>query len=71
MSLSATAIKNSKPKDKNYKLFDGRGLYLLVTPKGKKWLRFDYRFQKKRKTLSMGVTQHPIFSSFSVGLISQ
>ena len=55
MSLSATAIKNSKPKDKNYKLFDERGLYLLVTPKGKKWLRFDYRFQKKRKTLSMGV----------------
>ena len=55
MSLSATAIKNSKPKDKNYKLSDERGLYLLITTKGKKWWRFDYRFQKKRKTLSMGV----------------
>ncbi len=55
MSLSATAIKNSKPKDKNYKLSDERGLYLLITPRGSKWWRLDYRFQKKRKTLSMGV----------------
>ena len=55
MSLSATAIKNSKPKDKNYKLSDERGLYLLITTKGSKWWRLDYRFQKKRKTLSMGV----------------
>ena len=55
MPLSATVIKTAKPKEKNYKLSDERGLYLLVTPKGKKWWRFDYRFQKKRKTLSMGV----------------
>jgi len=55
MSLSATAIKNSKPKDKNYKLFDERGLYLIITTKGSKWWRLDYRFQKKRKTFAMGV----------------
>ena len=30
-------------------------MYLLVSPSGGKWWRFDYRFQSKRKTLSMGV----------------
>jgi len=30
-------------------------LYLLVSSSGGKWWRFDYRFQSKRKTLSMGV----------------
>ncbi len=34
---------------------DGGGLYLLVNPNGSRWWRFDYRFDGKRKTLSMGV----------------
>ena len=55
MALTATTIKTCKPKDKAYKLTDGGGLYLLVSPGGGKWWRFDYRFQSKRKTLSMGV----------------
>ena len=55
MALTATTIKTCKPKDKAYKLTDGGGLYLLVSPSGGKWWRFDYRFQSKRKTLSMGV----------------
>jgi integrase len=40
--------------DKQYKLSDGNGLYLLVTPAGGKLWRFDYRFEGKRKTLAMG-----------------
>ena len=55
MALTATTIKTCKPKDKAYKLTDGGGLYLLVSPRGGKWWRFDYRCQSKRKTLSMGV----------------
>jgi integrase len=55
MPLTDSAIRNAKPKDKPYKLADGAGLYLLVTPKGGKWWRLDYRFNGKRKTLSMGV----------------
>lgn len=55
MPLTDTAIKNAKPKpDKAYKLPDEKGLYLLVTVNGGKWWRFDYRFDGKRKTLSMG-----------------
>lgn len=52
--LVDTAIRNAKPKEKAYKLSDGRGLYLLVNKSGK-YFRFDYRFQGKRKTLALGV----------------
>lgn len=54
MALSDVAVRNAQPKDKPYKLTDGRGLYLLVTSAGKYW-RFDYRFDGKRKTLAIGV----------------
>jgi len=30
-ALTATQIKTTKPKEKDYKLFDGGGLYLLVS----------------------------------------
>ena len=36
------------------KLSDERGLYLLLNPNGSRWWRLDYRFDGKRKTLSMG-----------------
>lgn len=55
MPLTDTAIKTAKPSDKKVKMTDGDGLYLLVDPSGGKWWRFDYRFDGKRKTLSMGV----------------
>ncbi|MDR2080292.1 MAG: hypothetical protein LBP54_00185 [Campylobacteraceae bacterium] len=35
--LSDTKLRTAKPKDKDYRLFDGYGLYLLVTTKGRKW----------------------------------
>ncbi len=55
MALTATAIKNFKPKDKPVRLADERGLYLLLNPNGSRWWRFDYRFDGKHKTLSFGV----------------
>jgi transposase-like protein len=39
------------------KVFDGRGLYLLVTPSGSRYWRWNYRFEGKHKTLALGV--HP------------
>ena len=54
MSLSDTAIKTTKPKDKPYKMADEKSLYLYVSSSGKYW-RFDYRFLGKRKTLAFGV----------------
>ncbi len=54
MPLTDTAIRNAKPKEKQYKLSDDKGLYLLVKESGK-YFRLDYRFDGKRKTLALGV----------------
>lgn len=55
MALTDTAIKNAKPQGKPVKLTDEKGLFLLLNPNGSKWWRLNYRFDGKRKTLSMGV----------------
>jgi integrase len=55
MSLTDTAIRNVKPTDKTQKLFDGRGLYLEVTPKGGRYWRLKYRIGGKEKRISLGV----------------
>ncbi|QCP47858.1 DUF4102 domain-containing protein [Trinickia violacea] len=55
MALTDLKVRNTKPTDKQQKLFDERGLYLLVTPAGGKWWRLKYRFGGKEKSLSMGV----------------
>ncbi|BAF73348.1 tyrosine-type recombinase/integrase [Sulfurovum sp. NBC37-1] len=53
--LTDKEIKAAKPKEKEYKLFDGGGLYLSITPKGQKWWRLKYRFDGKEKRISLGV----------------
>ena len=55
MSLTDTAIRNAKPREKAYPLRDEKSLYLIINPNGSKWWRLDYRFGGKRKTISMGV----------------
>ncbi|MCD2449306.1 integrase arm-type DNA-binding domain-containing protein [Methylicorpusculum oleiharenae] len=55
MALTDAAVKNAKPSDKQFKLFDGDGLYVLIHPNGSKYFRFDYRFAGKRKTFALGV----------------
>lgn len=55
MKLTATTVKQAKPKDKQYKMADGNGLFLLVTAKGQKYWRYKYRFAGKEKTLALGV----------------
>ena len=55
MSLTAVAVNYAKGKAKPYKLTDERGLYLLVTPQGHRYWRFNYRFGGKAKTLAFGV----------------
>lgn len=54
MALTDTALRNAKPKDKPYKLYDEGGLFIQVTPSGGKWWRFKYRFDSKEKLLSFG-----------------
>lgn len=54
MKLTALQIKNAKPKEKDYKLFDGGGLYLLVKKKGNMHWRLKYRYGGTEKLLAIG-----------------
>ncbi len=56
--LTDKQIKAIKPENKPLHLFDGGGMFLLVTPKGQKWWRLKYRHQGKSKLLSLGVYPH-------------
>lgn len=60
MALTDTKVRNAKPEKKQIKLFDGDGLFLLISPPGKRtpngsrcW-RFKYRFNGKEKLLALG-----------------
>jgi len=52
--LTDPKIRQAKPTDKPYKLFDGGGLFLLVQPSGSRLWRLKYRFGGKEKLLSIG-----------------
>jgi len=54
MKLTATTIKNARPKEKLYRLFDGEGLYLEITPSGGTYWRMKYRFNGKENRLAFG-----------------
>ncbi|MEW6672327.1 MAG: integrase arm-type DNA-binding domain-containing protein [Thermodesulfobacteriota bacterium] len=54
MPMTDVKVRNAKPKNKQFKLFDTEGLFLLVTPAGGKWWRFKYRLEGKEKLLSLG-----------------
>ena len=52
--LSDAQIRAAKARDKEYKLVDGEGLYLLVTPAGGKHWKLKYRFDGRERKLSLG-----------------
>ncbi len=54
ITLSDKAVSNAKPKEADYKLSDGGGLYLFVTTTGGKLWRLKHRFAGKEKLLSFG-----------------
>jgi len=55
MSLTDVKVRNAKSGEKQIKLFDGDGLFLLVTPQGGKYWRMKYRYGGKEKLLALGV----------------
>jgi integrase len=52
--LSEAKVRTAKPKESAYKLFDGGGLFLMVTPSGGKLWHFKYRFDMKERKLALG-----------------
>jgi len=53
-SLSGARVRNAKARDWAYKLFDERGLFLLVTPAGGRLWRLKYRMYGRQKLISLG-----------------
>jgi integrase len=53
-SLTATAVSNAKPRDTAYKLTDGGGLAVYITPSGTKSWRYKYRVHGKERVFVIG-----------------
>lgn len=54
MKLTDTFVKRKQGNEKVQKYSDGGGLYLYITPEGKKSWRMGYRFLGKQKLLVIG-----------------
>lgn len=54
MPLCDVKIRNSKPKERPFKVYDAGGLFLYVTPSGGKLWRMKYQHAGKSKLLSFG-----------------
>lgn len=54
MALTDTKIRNSKPRDKAYKLMDGLGLFLFVSPTGSRLWRYRFWLHGKEGLYSIG-----------------
>ena len=52
--LTETRIRAARASDRPYKLFDERGLFMLVTPPGGRLWRLRYRMHGREKLLSLG-----------------
>ncbi|MFH1992209.1 MAG: integrase arm-type DNA-binding domain-containing protein [Pseudomonadota bacterium] len=52
--LSEIKLRTAKPQVNEYKIFDGGGLFLLVTPSGGRLWHFKYRYDKKERKLTFG-----------------
>ncbi len=58
--LGDLGVRSTRPKASPYKVTDGGGRHLLVTPTGGRLWRLAYRYGGKQKTLALG--PYPIVS---------
>lgn len=55
--LNELQIKAAAPRDKEYLLADGDGLYLRVRPTGKVWV---YRYKQRGKEAKLSIGHYPV-----------
>jgi hypothetical protein len=53
--LTAQCLRHVEPRERPYRLSDGKGLALQVLPKGTKAWRFRYRLNGREKMISLGL----------------
>ena len=58
-ALSATQVKQAKPKDTEYNLSDGKGLALRIKPNGSKLWIFNYSKPHTKKRSNIGIGSYP------------
>lgn len=56
-TLDTSGSRSNQPRRSAREIFDGRGLYLLVMPNGRRYGRYNYLFGGKLRTIALGV--HP------------
>lgn len=52
--LTAIQVRNARPKSKPYKLSDGHGMHLHVSPSGLKTWRYRFKIDGKESTYTLG-----------------
>ena len=52
--LTIGAVKAAAPQARAYKMFDGGGMFLFITPAGGKSWRLKYRWRGREKLLVLG-----------------
>ncbi len=67
MKLTDLQCRQAKPKEKNYKLRDGKGLYLLVMKAGGKSWRYDYKIKIDEDTFKNGTFIFGLYPQISLG----
>ena len=53
--LTENLIRKAQILEKQYKIYDGDGMFLLIHPNGSKYWRMKYTFDGKSKLASFGV----------------
>ena len=53
--LTENSIRKAQVLEKQYKIYDGDGMFLLIHPNGSKYWRMKYTFDGKSKLASFGV----------------
>ncbi|MEO6967759.1 MAG: integrase arm-type DNA-binding domain-containing protein [Rhodanobacteraceae bacterium] len=53
--LTDAAIRNAKPGERIFNLYDTGGLYLTISPRGGKWWRLKYQHANKERRTGLGV----------------
>jgi len=67
MKLTDLQCKKAKPQEKNYKLRDGKGLYLLVMKAGGKSWRYDYKIKTHEDKFKNGTFIFGLYPEISLG----
>ncbi|MCL9643480.1 tyrosine-type recombinase/integrase [Rahnella victoriana] len=55
MALTDTKVRSAKPREKQYTLPDGDGMFLLIHPNGSKYSRYRFRFGGDQHLMAFGV----------------